>query len=727
MKFRSATIFLVPFYFFLIQISASQIYIYDYQTNVIQGSHELKYPFAGGLNTPQFSATDLNHDGIKDLFIFDRTGNKVLTFINEGTTGEIDYIYWQGYQHIFPALENWTVLKDYNCDGLEDILTSYDIGIKTYLASYDGFSNSYAEDIVKMQYSEAGFTFDLGVGYIDVPGFADINFDGDVDVLTFNLAGGIVDYFENQQIEKGLDCGTWDLDHVNSCWGNFYESGINYAVELDYECKGVTSSRDGVHAGSTFMIFDQDGDLDMDLVLGDLAFGNLNFLLNGGDNIYANIVEQDTTYPVYSLPYDVQIFPAAFFIDINNDGKNDMLVSPNSVNQSENFKNVWYYKNVSVNDTTLFDFENDSTFVSDMIDVGDQALPAFFDYDYDGLQDLFIGDKGYYNSGDYIGKIALYKNTGTSDQPEFSLVTRDFENISIYGFKSICPAFADLDNDGDIDMLIGEEEGPVHFFRNIAPVEGPAEFILAAANYQGIDPGQNSSPQLIDVNEDGLVDLIIGEKNGNLNYYENTGSAEAPVFTLENEFWGNVDVRKTGVLTGHSVPELIRNNAGNFELFVGCEEGTIYQYLPTADFTGAFTKLTNAYNEIDEGSFSSVRFTDITGDGIAELITGNERGGVTLYRDETTVGIENEISSEIIRVFPDPAQNQISFEYPELNKMDIALIYDLTGRLVQTIQIKGLNELTIQLNDFENGIYFIRFKSNSSNRILTAKFIKNTL
>lgn len=702
-----------------------QNYIYDYQTTVAQGAHELKFPFAGGLNTPQFSSADLNQDGIKDLFIFDRTGNKVLTFINGGTENEIDYFYWQGYQYNFPAMENWAVLRDYNCDGLEDIFTSYDIGIKTFLASYDGYSVTYTEDVSKMQYAEAGFTFDLGVGYIDVPGFADINFDGDLDVLTFNLAGGIVDYYENQQIEKGLDCGTWDLEHVNSCWGNFYESGITYAVDLDYACKGITNFRDGVHAGSTFMIFDQDADHDMDVVLGDLAFGNLNFLVNGGDNYYANIVAQDTTYPSYSLPYDLQIFPAAFYIDLNNDDKKDMVVSPNNANLSENFKNVWYYKNISLNDTVLFDYETDTLFVGDMIDAGERSFPAFFDYNNDGLQDLFIGDKGYYNAGDYIGQIALYENTGTATDPKFSLVTRDFEDISIYGFRSICPTFADLDNDGDVDMLIGEEEGTVHYFKNIAPAGSDAEFVLAAANYQGIDPGQNSTPQLIDINNDGLVDLIIGEKNGNLNYYENTGTAEAPLFTLENEFWGNVDVRKTGVLTGHSAPELIKAVSGDFTLYVGCEEGTIYEYDPTPDFTGAFTKITSAYNDIDEGSFSSVRFKDITGDGINELITGNERGGLTLYRDENTVGIINETINGNLHVYPDPASNEITIMHPEINKMNEVIVYDLTGRIIKSMQLSPSNKITIPVNDLRNGMYFIRVISHSNNQVLTARFIKN--
>jgi len=704
------------------QNCSAQQYIYDYTTPVVQSGNEIKFPFAGGLNTPQFSEVDLNQDGQRDLFIFDRSGNKVLTLINEGTSGEINYRYWYDYQLLFPTMENWAVMLDYNCDGLEDILTSYDIGIKTYTAAYDGSALSYTEDIPKMQYTEATFLFDLGVGYIDVPGFADVNFDGDLDILTFNIVGGIVDYFENREIEDGLDCGTWALEHVNSCWGNFYESGITYSVDLDTECKGIASSRDGVHAGSTFMIFDEDADEDMDIVLGDLAFNNLNRLINGGDKFFAHITEQDTMYPSYDVPYNLPIFPSPFLIDVNNDNKKDMLVSPNNANISENFKNVWYYENVSDDATYVFDFQNDSLFVSDMIDVGEGAYPVFFDYNYDGLDDIVIGNVGYYNAGDYEGKLALYENSGTADAPEFSLVTRDFAGMSGFPFNYLIPTFADLDNDGDEDMLIGEDEGFVHYFKNIAPESGPAEFSLFAGNFQGLDAGANSAPQLIDVNEDGLVDLIMGEQNGNLNYYENTGTIGDPIFTLQNDLWGNVDVRKAGSLTGHSVPELVKNTSGDFTLFVGCEDGTIFQYDPTDDFSGAFTNITSAFNGIDEGSFASARFKDITSDGLNEMVTGNLRGGITLYRDETAVQIPGEETFPIA-VFPNPANDIITFQSPLLNQMRSYTIFDITGRFVLSASMNVTDHISIAVNNLDEGIYIIQFKSDHQDDA-TIKFIK---
>ncbi|MFI5171357.1 MAG: hypothetical protein ACHQFW_03150, partial [Chitinophagales bacterium] len=568
---------------FLLIASAAieaQQYIYNYNVPVIQDGITLQFPFAGGLNNPQFSSVDINNDGVEDIYIFDRTGNKSLVLINDGGADEVNYFYWHQYQELFPPLKNWTILMDYNCDGFKDIITSFDsslleTGIKTYKGSFDGFY-SFTEDVNRLQFTEAGFDFHLPVGYIDIPGFADINFDGDIDVLTFNMAGGIVDYYENREIEDGLPCGTWKLEHINSCWGNFYESGITYSVDLDHECKGVNKMDDGMHAGSTFMIFDEDDDEDMDVVLGDLAFGNLNKLVNGGDKDFSHITDQDTTFPAYDNPYDVQIFPAAFLIDVNNDGKKDMLASPNNINQSENFKNVWYYKNISTDNTYVFDYQTDSLFVSDMIDLGDGAYPVFFDFNYDGLQDLIIGNYGYFNNGNYEGKLALYENTGSTTAPEFNLITRDLGGISAFNFISLVPAFGDMDDDGDEDLLLGESEGFLHYFKNIGPPDGPAQFVLDTPNYQGIDPGQNSAPQLIDINGDDLPDLIVGEKNGNLNYYENTGTAALPVFTLQSDFWGNVDVRRFGSLTGYSNPFLFKTNSGDYELYVGNEEGTIY-------------------------------------------------------------------------------------------------------------------------------------------------------
>lgn len=699
----------------------SQTYVHDPITTLKNNSANALYPFTGGLNNPQFQATDFTNDGIKDLVIFDRNGGKVLSFWNHGTESEVDYTYHPYFQQFFPAMNYWCVLVDYNCDGLEDIFTANEFNVYLYKASLDESGLHYDLMYEKVKYHEAGFTFDLNVGIIDIPGFVDVNFDGDLDILTFNPSGGVVDYFENLQIEEGLPCDTFKLEHLDACWGTFYESGLEKAVELDYACKGVTSKQtDGVHAGSTFLCFDEDADEDIDLVLGDLAFNNLNRLLNGGDKTLAHIVNQDTVFPAYDISYDIDIFPAAFLIDINNDGKKDMVVSPNKENSSENFKNVWYYKNNSADETYSFEYQTDSFFVSEMVDVGEGARPAFFDYNNDGLMDILIGNNGYYNNAAFTTGIAVYENTGTITEPEFALITRDLAGISIYGFSHITPTFGDIDGDGDADMIIGEGNGFLQLFENTALPGQPAEFTVLVANYKSIDVGKNSAPQLVDVDEDGLLDLIIGEENGNLNYYENSGTASDAAFTFVSDFWGGVDVRVPPSLTGNSVPFLTKAIDGTWKLFAGSQNGTIFQYEVTADFTGTFTKLTSAFSNIDEGSFSNAQFADITDDGSPELLTGNYRGGITLYRDEETFDAVAEVMQHVeIEIFPNPATEKMYFSiYPE-NIFTEASVFDITGKEIFSTQ---LSDNCINISSLQSGMYYIRF-SNQQNYSITKKLL----
>ena len=73
------------------------------------GGLQLDYPWAGGINAAQFSTIHLNNDTIEDLFIFDRTGNKVLTFVNNGIGS--GYVYAPEYESQFPALKSWALKR----------------------------------------------------------------------------------------------------------------------------------------------------------------------------------------------------------------------------------------------------------------------------------------------------------------------------------------------------------------------------------------------------------------------------------------------------------------------------------------------------------------------------------------------------------------------------------------------------------------------------------------
>src|SRR4051812_23026413 len=84
-------LFTAAFFLCLCNYSFSQNYTRIDTIPVKENGNWLKMPWVGGHNYCQFSDIDINLDGIKDLFVFDRTGYKVTTYINGGTPNTVDY------------------------------------------------------------------------------------------------------------------------------------------------------------------------------------------------------------------------------------------------------------------------------------------------------------------------------------------------------------------------------------------------------------------------------------------------------------------------------------------------------------------------------------------------------------------------------------------------------------------------------------------------------------
>ena len=320
--------------------------------------------------------------------------------------------------------------------------------------------------------------------------------------------------------------------HDNTyCWGNFREDALTNKVALNKSCPKVKFKVKGnKHGGATILAFDSDGDQDMDLVLGDPTFNNLVYLENGGSKTYANMISQDTAFPSYNTSVNLRIFPGAFYLDVNNDGIKDLIVAPNTINTIENFAGVLYYKDVSSTSITNFAFKKNDFLQGSMIDLGSYAYPTLFDYNSDGLMDLIVGNGGYFNGNSpSIHTLALFENTGTLTDPKFKLIDDDYADISQYPLNTrvnkptfhIAPSFGDLNSDGLTDMLIGDFQGRFHYFQNEAKT-GISDFVFVEANYRSIDVGSYASPFLIDLDADGLIDIVSGKQNGKLNYYKNT-------------------------------------------------------------------------------------------------------------------------------------------------------------------------------------------------------------
>ncbi|MBC8046857.1 MAG: VCBS repeat-containing protein, partial [Fimbriimonadaceae bacterium] len=179
-------------------------------------------PSCGGFNAPQFSYIDINLDGKQDIFVFDRAGNKFSVFINETTGTEPKFVFTNIYDPIFPTLKDWAMMRDYNCDGLQDIFTYYSGSTAVYKAINDGGVLSFELEKEQISYVN-DFEIPIYTSRSDIPDFTDVNNDGDIDVLSFGVTGTTMRYFENTSIESFWECDSLQFDLIDYCWGEINE------------------------------------------------------------------------------------------------------------------------------------------------------------------------------------------------------------------------------------------------------------------------------------------------------------------------------------------------------------------------------------------------------------------------------------------------------------------------------------------------------------------------
>ena len=681
----------------------------DTTIKIFENSQELLNAWNGGTNSAQISEIDLNLDGIKDIILFDRCGNKLSPYLNVNG----NFIFSPQFRTQFPDIKSWILLEDYNGDGKNDIFTYSTAGIKVYLNN--STSNlSFLLTSSLLLNSSSGIN--IYVSPMDLPAFSDIDYDGDIDILTFDISGGFVHYYKNMSIENYGDSDHLEYENVNSCWGNFYE-GLNTYVLNCNNCLcppiNISSTNNSKHAGSSLMAIYVDGDNDKDLILGDVSFNNLNLLINGGDNQNANIILVDSSFPqnnLNTIPADIHIFPSAFYLDATNDGIKDLILTTNMQNNSENKESCWLYENSNNNESPEFNFIQKDFIQTEGVDLGENAHPTFYDFDGDGLKDLFIGNYGYHvASGTPISKIAHFKNTGTQQLAKFTLITEDFMGISSINLNTslnravlnLYPTFGDLNGDGLKDLIVGDADGKIHFFTN-----NGTTFNVNTPNFENIDVGYFATPQIIDVNRDGLRDLIIGNKKGTISYYQNTGTQTTPNFSTETTNWGGIDIDSSYIQNGFSSPKLVDIN-GEYHLFSGSISGRTYLHNNIeGNLYGLFTQINSINNNVWEGGKTSISLSYIDNDSLIDLIIGNQCGGIAYFKGDSTIYTSNNEIQNTFIIYPNPATHII---YIGNNKKETINIYNSVGELVISTKKNKIN-----IKNLAAGIYFVKTESQTS-------------
>ena len=291
----------------------------------------------------------------------------------------------------------------------------------------------------------------------------------------------------------------------------------------------------------------------------------------------------------------------------------------------------FFFENVATNKNPTFELRSQSFMVDQTIDHGFRSSPASFDANADGLADLVIATNVSDPFFSSRSELILYENIGTAAEPAFRLATEDYLEISQYQFKAAHPTFGDLDQDGDADLLLGDKNGQLYYFENTAPPNQPASFQFLSDVLDTIDVGTYSRPQIVDLDRDSLNDIIIGSWNGNISYYKNLGGIGAPQFEWQTDQLGQIYTDTFGIEGAPLVVDLAGQSGR--QLLYANRYGQLEQYGELDNnLDGSWILQTSTLSNIRPGSSPTLSAADLNADGTAELLIGNERGGVSIYQ-----------------------------------------------------------------------------------------------
>ncbi|MEW6608459.1 MAG: FG-GAP-like repeat-containing protein, partial [bacterium] len=416
-------------------------------------------------------------------------------------------------------------------------------------------------------------------------------------------------------------------------------------VEANWYWSSWNAPDVGYYASPAFCDLDNDGDYD--LLIGE-SNGNCYAYENAGSNI--NPIW--TTKSAWNAP-NVGRYASPTFCDLDNDGDYDLLIG-------EECGISYAYENTGNNINPTWTAKS----AWNSPDVGQYANPAFCDLDNDEDYDLLIGE-GY-------GTSCAYENTGNKTNPVWT--TKPAWNAPDIGWNA-SPAFCDLDNDGDYDLLIGEVmvNGISYAYKNTGSKTNP--IWTEMPNWNGPDVGSGANPAFCDLDNDGDYDLLIGEGYGISFAYENTGSNSNPIWEhkpgwdgpdvhdrakpifcdLDNDrdydlmiytiayentgsntnpIWTAKPVWNTPDVGYQPCPAFCDlDNDGDYDLLIGSKDGNCYAYENIGNNANPIWTAKISWNVINVGEWPSPTICDLDGDGDYDLLIGDDYGNSFAYEN----------------------------------------------------------------------------------------------
>jgi len=496
--------------------------------------------------------------------------------------------------------------------------------------------------------------------YRSAPAFADLDDDGDLDMMSSDGSDGTFLYYENTGSSTTPAFGA---EQANP----FGLSNLGY------------------YSMNTPTFGDLDGDGDFDMMVGSSLGsynGNIYYFQNIGDaanpnfaapvaNAFGIVIPSVTyTYYSYTFTYGIANDSDPAVVDIDSDGDLDMYVG-NSYGGD-----IFYYENTGTTLVPAFDSPVVALSISSY-----NITPSFADFDGDGDFDLFGGDTN--------GNVYYSENTGTSASPIFATPLQNpFTDLQSIGNNSNA-ATVDLDDDGDWDIMLGEGYGGFYYFEQCPPPIAPVN--STPIGDLTICSGEATTLLVTGIGTLGWYDAPTGG-----NYIGNGSSFLTGALTADSTFYVQDSTCTNGPriaidVTVNPIPNVNTTISGS--TISADLVGASYQWVTCPTYANA------------SGSTTSQNYTPSTNGQYAVIVTNLGCTDTSTCTTFSSVGIEqNELGN--LAVYPNPTDGNFTIDMGQNYDQIIVQITNSLGQVVQNAVYTERQLIDIQLDE-ESGIYFV--------------------
>ena len=486
----------------LLNIVFSQGYVRDVSPfTVTFDGEEIFQPFSGGLNQPDPRFIDWNGDGILDCFINDRDGYlQYWEGVADWQFGNIPLFTFvtKTFQDI--NVGTWFAFHDFDGDGDEDLLShTSDSDNVSYWSNENGEFELVADELLDID------NLPVYGGQIVIPAIADIDGDGHIDYFIGDISGRLA-YYKGYGMSAGLplfELITSTFEDIQIVW---------------------TPSRHGANAVE---FYDMDNDNDLDLIWGDFYQPGLFYLENYGTSTNPDF---DDLLMVTDFPQGTDFVTTGYniarVVDFDLDGDGDMVVGVLSgAYGTEYLDNLYYFQNNGTGEN--WDFEMITSRLLPGLDFISGTHPTLTTNCNSNAVEIWIGTDSDSANLNWNGSIYYLNNNGSAAEP--ALVGDGVKWFTQIG-NNLVPAFFNFNNDGGEELFVGEFNGKLYKIDQYQDYPFFCIFGDPEADFLNIDLSGRATPSFGDIDQDDDDDLAVGDKNGVIHIYWNQGSADSAVF-----------------------------------------------------------------------------------------------------------------------------------------------------------------------------------------------------